>query len=243
MKSHPKQRHIDAVGIVLPVHNEQALLPGALDALSKATAQLPPRTQCRTAVVLDDCTDDSAVIARQWAQDGWIEVVQCRFKNVGAARRAGCTALLHAWDGLHPSSIWLSTTDADSQVPLEWLEAQLVAHAAGADMWTGRVEVSDWSFHRPSTIARWTIEYEREVAPVHGASMGLTARSYLEAGGFQSFASGEDRELYRSALASGARAHHDPDVRVLTSARRNARAPLGFAHALISIETADVGGS
>jgi glycosyltransferase involved in cell wall biosynthesis len=242
MKPNPEQRRIHAVGIVLPVHDEQLLLPGALDALSRATAQLPVGVECRTAVVLDDCTDDSAVIARQWAKDGWIEVVQCQFHNVGAARRAGCAALLNAWGCLDPNSVWLATTDADSQVPARWLEVQMAAHAAGADMWIGRVEVSDWSSHLPSTEARWTVDYGREMAPIHGASMGVTAWAYFEAGGFQPLASGEDRALYRSVLTIGARAHHDSVVKVVTSARRNARAPLGFAHALNAVEaTEDVG--
>jgi glycosyltransferase involved in cell wall biosynthesis len=238
MRPERSPRRIQAVGIVLPVHNEELLLPRALDALNQATAQLPAEIECRTAVVLDDCSDDSPVIACQWARDGRIEIIQCRSRNVGAARQIGCNALLRAWSGHDPSAIWLATTDADSQVPPEWVEAQLAAQSSGADIWTGRVEVADWSSHQPSTVARWTIDYGREVTPIHGASMGLTARTYIEAGGFRSLVSGEDRHLYRCALALGARAHHDPVVKVVTSARREARAPLGFAHALMLVESA-----
>lgn len=181
MRHDTNLRRIEAVGIVPSVRNEQVLLPAALDALHKATVQLPLEVECRTAGALDDCTDGSAVIARQWTQGGWIEVIQRRFRSVGAARRAWRAALLQAWDGLDPTSIWLCTTDADSQVPPECSEEQLVRHAAGADLWTRRVEIADWSSHQPSTMTGWT---EREVAPIHGASMGFTTSAYLKAGGF-----------------------------------------------------------
>lgn len=229
-------RNIRAVGIVLPVHNEELLLPRALDALGQTAAGLPAGVECRAAVVLDDCTDDSLVIARQWAEDRWIEIVECRSRNVGAARKAGCDVLLGAWTDLDSRSIWIATSDADSQVPLKWLETQLMAHEAGADIWTGRVEVDDWSPHQASTAARWRNDYTNEKHPIHGANMGMTASVYLAAGGFCALATGEDRELHRSAVAIGARAHHDPNLKVMTSARRLARAPLGFAHALVEVE-------
>jgi glycosyltransferase involved in cell wall biosynthesis len=240
MRAVPAERRIQAVGIVLPVHNEELLLPRALDALGRATSNLPVGLECRTAVVLDDCTDDSAVIARQWAKDGWTGLVQCHERNVGLARRVGCDALLHSWTHLDPGSIWLASTDSDSQVPPHWLTAQLAAHSAGADLWAGRVAVADWSSHRASTAGRWTTDYEQEVAPIHGANMGLTGSAYLEAGGFRAFVSGEDRELHLDVLATGARAHYDSEVKVVTSARRKARAPLGFAHALNAVEAAAI---
>jgi hypothetical protein len=148
----------------------------------------------------------------------------------------GCEAILQTWQHLDPDALWLATTDADSQVPEDWLVAQLDARSEGADMWTGRVDVTDWSAHRRSTSIRWASQYQNEAAPIHGASLGLTALAYRRAGGFQPLATGEDRALYRSARDTGARIHHDQVVKVVTSARRDARAPLGFAHALTSTE-------
>jgi glycosyltransferase involved in cell wall biosynthesis len=239
MKRHINSAPVDAVGIVVPVHNEEHLLPHALQAISKATARLPRRLQSRTAVVLDSCTDASVDIANRWADESRASIVSCDAANVGVARRLGCEALLHAWDHVDPNAIWLATTDADSQVPADWLVAQLQARVEGADMWTGRVEVADWSTHRRSTSVRWIDEYREEFAPIHGANMGLTARTYLEAGGFQAMATGEDRALHQSARNRGARVHHDQLVKVVTSARRIGRAPLGFAHALASVEAAE----
>jgi hypothetical protein len=106
-------------------------------------------------------------------------------------------------------------------------------------MWAGRVEVNDWSSHKPGTTIRWLHQYRQERAPIHGANMGLTAQAYLEAGGFPALATGEDRALHQSAFDAGARIHYDQVVKVTTSARRTARAPLGFAHVLTSLEAAN----
>jgi hypothetical protein len=64
----------------------------------------------------------------------------------------------------------------------------------------------------------------------------MNAQAYVEIGGFRAFLTGEDRDLYQRALKAGARLHHEAKVTVTTSARRHARAPLGFAHALTALE-------
>jgi hypothetical protein len=229
-------RRTRAIGVVLPIHNEEGGLGAALDALGEAIAALPTSLDCRVALVLDSCSDSSGAIARHWSRRHPGVLVGCDAGNVGAARRAGCTALLRSWPRLHPRYVWLSTTDADSQVPRQWLTAQATAHEAGASLWTGRVAVKDWSRHRPETARRWTREYDSESAPIHGASMGISAQVYLDIGGFDALLTGEDRDLYFRACAAGAIPHHDTTANVVTSARRVARAPLGFAHALSTID-------
>jgi hypothetical protein len=64
--------------------------------------------------------------------------------------------------------------------------------------------------------------------------MGFNAQAYLNAGGFAPLGTGEDRALHRAILGAGGRALEDMELRVITSGRRLARAPLGFAHALSS---------
>jgi hypothetical protein len=54
---------------------------------------------------------------------------------------------------------------------------------------------------------------------------------------------GEDQDLYQRALEVGARLQHEVNVTVTTSARRHARAPLGFAHALTALESELVRGA
>jgi Glycosyl transferase family 2 len=236
-----------AVGIVVPVHNEEKLLHLALDALRHAIANVPTRIECRVAIVLDTCNDASTAIAHRWAKthgsrcrgalDAGALLISCGESNVGAARRHGCAALLGTWSRMNARHLWLATTDADSVVPDPWLTTQITAHEAGADLWAGRVSVTDWSAHGPATARLWNQEYGQEGAPIHGASLGMNAQAYLEIGGFRALRTGEDRDLYQRALEAGARLQHEVHVTVTTSARRQARAPLGFAHALTALES------
>jgi glycosyltransferase involved in cell wall biosynthesis len=229
-----------AVGVVLPVHNEQELLGSALASLADAFDQLSHgELAMRAVVVLDACSDASEEITLQWQSTLArrrcpleITVVRSSAKNVGHARALGCASLLAQWSRTDPSRIWLATTDADSRVPTDWLATQVIRHETGVDHWSGRVSVDDWSGHHDETRLRWQNEYEREIQPIHGANLGFNAAAYLEAGGFATLETGEDRALHRALIAHGALSYFDSAVRVVTSARRRARAPLGFAHAL-----------
>jgi glycosyltransferase involved in cell wall biosynthesis len=229
-----------AVGVVIPVHNEQELLGSALASLTDAFDQLSHgELAMSAAVVLDACSDASEEITRQWQstlarrrRPLEIIIVMSTAKNVGHARALGCDALLARWSRLNPARIWLATTDADSRVPTDWLATQVIQHETGVDHWSGRVSVDDWWGHHDETRLRWQNEYEREFQPIHGASLGFNAAAYLAAGGFALLETGEDRALHRALVAHGALSYFDSAVRVVTSARRRARAPMGFAHAL-----------
>jgi glycosyltransferase involved in cell wall biosynthesis len=228
-------RRTTAVGVVIPIHNEEELLGRALSALDVALGAVPATIDHRVALVLDSCSDTSQDIARRWAAENSALLVYCEETNVGAARRAGCAALLEWWRLRPRHQVWLATTDADSRVPRQWLSAQVAAREAGADLWTGRVAVKDWSHGQAGTAERWTALYAREIAPIHGTSMGISAQLYVDIGGFAPLATGEDRDIYSRAISSGAVPHHDSTVDVVTSSRSTARAPLGFAHALANI--------
>ncbi len=231
-------------GVVLPVHNEEELLPAALAALDRAASQV-----CRLSVafgitiVLDACTDGSHHLASTWQCDtdgpwsGAIEIIEVGVGNVGRARQIGFGALLSRWSGVDPQDIWLATTDADSEVPGNWISSQLAIRSEGGQVWAGAVTVTDWSGRREGTAEMWRESYEVECLPVHGANFGIEAALYRETGGFAGLQSGEDRDLFERTLALGAVIGHDPRVRVVTSSRRVARAPRGFAHALSSFES------
>jgi Glycosyl transferase family 2 len=227
------------VGVVLPVHNEEDLLGAALAAIAEACAQVDVRIPCTTAIILNNCSDASEKISREWARElrrraGSHRAVVRRSTaiGVGNARRMGSLALFRQFVGIDPQRIWLATTDADSRVPANWLSAQLAAHERGADVWSGRVSVEDWSHHHPRTERRWHTSYENEATPIHGANLGFNGRAYLDSGGFPPLCSGEDRALHGAIVARGGRAIEDSDVRVVTSARTQARAPLGFSSVL-----------
>jgi len=233
------------VGIVLPVHNEEQRLPAALRSIDRAMEGIDDwATQCRLVVVLDDCNDGSSSVVDGWpAEDtkwgkkwGKAHVLSLRARNVGLARQTGCAALLDLWSATPAEHIWLATTDADSEVPRDWLTAQVRARTEGAEVWVGPVEVGSWDDRATGTADEWNRRYAREHRPVHGANFGIDAAMYLRAGGFEGLVTGEDRDLLDRALVQGAVVRVDASVRVITSARRQSRAPRGFAHALSAIE-------
>jgi hypothetical protein len=226
------RRKIDAVGIVLPVHDEEELLPRALQGLDVALAAVSPSISRRVAVVLDTCGDASSAIARRWAAEVGALVIRRECRSVGVARGTGVLALLERWPKRDCAQVWLATSDADSCVPPDWLTVQLDAHAAGVDLWAGRVRVAEES----STALRWTERYAEERYPIHGASLGFSGTLYTELGGFRGLRSSEDRDFHHRAVAAGFRILHDPRATVTTSSRRKGRAPDGFAGLLDTVE-------
>jgi hypothetical protein len=239
-------RRTKAIGVIMPVHDEEALLDRALEAIDRAFSRVGGQgIACRSAIVLDDCNDSSATIAQRWAGalrlrggEHQAMIVQSHSASVGRARRTGSDALLGAWADTDRRHIWLATTDADSRVPSDWLVAQLNAHERGTDIWTGRVAVDDWSLYQQGTARRWSEAYDNEVAPIHGANLGFNAQVYVDAGGFAAHTTGEDRDLYHAIVARGGRTLYDSVVKVVTSSRHKARAPMGFSCALASVEAA-----
>jgi glycosyltransferase involved in cell wall biosynthesis len=238
------------VGISVPVHDEEKLLPAALDAIGRAT-QLPAllgRTVV-IAVVLDCCSDRSRAIADAFAVDvaaqgPWRRVVVCRTDvgNVGVARHTGISAVLDAWGGRDPFGLWLATTDADSRVPACWIGHQLHHRRHGVEAWAGTVHVDDWSERGFELAAVYRARYRldlRQRAHVHGANLGFTAHAYELAGGFPPVATGEDHALWSALATVGARRCQDTSCPVTTSSRCVARAPLGFASHLDGLERHD----
>jgi glycosyltransferase involved in cell wall biosynthesis len=231
-------------GVVLPVHNEEELLPAALSALDRALSHVSGLSVAfGITIVLDACTDTSHDLASAWQQDpdspwsGAIDIIEADVGNVGQARQIGFEALLSRWSDVDPGDIWLATSDADSEVPRNWISSQLAMRSEGGQVWAGAVAVTDWSGRREGTAEMWEASYEAEFIPIHGANFGIDAALYREAGGFAGLQTGEDRDLFERTLALGAVIGHDPRVRVVTSSRRVARAPRGFAHALSSFES------
>jgi glycosyltransferase involved in cell wall biosynthesis len=224
---------IRAAGVVIPAHNEEDLLPSCLDAMREATQMLQP-TAVHLVVVADACADRTAARARQ----GGAVVVEIQARCVGAARRAGMREVLSRTRHLDPGSVWLATTDADTLVPPGWLAQHLRHAAAGWDAVAGTVAVTDWADHPPGLPPLFHQHYRAGpgVHPhVHGANLGFTASAYLAAGGFRASHTAEDHALVESLTAAGRRILRTTEVSVLTSARRQARAPRGFSHLLSTL--------
>jgi glycosyltransferase involved in cell wall biosynthesis len=230
--SHPES-HLDHIGVVVPANNEECALPGALTGLKAAARRVP--VPVTVVVVLDGCTDRSAEVVKRAGETPEIVIraVTLEARNVGVARRSGVAELLEILPG---HGLWLATTDADSVVPESWFAAQLRHAAAGARVVAGTVVVADWQDHSHAVRDRAVQDYF--AAPhrhIHGANLSFTSAAYQAAGGFPPVASGED-----VALVDAFRRNDEPiawamDLAVTTSARRQARAPGGFANYLSSL--------
>ncbi len=226
---------IKAVGVVIPAHNEEALLPSCLAAVRRAAGQLT--VPVYMVVAADACTDQTAARARGQCAS----VVEIGARSVGAARRAGVEWVLRRTRHLDPATVWLACTDADTLVPRRWLSRQLRYAARGWDGVVGTVTVADWDGHPSRVRSVFNQHYrawQRRHPHVHGANMGFTTAAYLAAGGFQPLRTAEDHALVNDLQAAGARLLRTTRSPVVTSARTHARAPGGFGWRLGTLAAA-----
>jgi hypothetical protein len=236
-----------AIGVVVPVRDEERLLGASLSAVARAIS-VPELAgvAVRVAVVLDRCADRSADIAGVAAEriggrgeDHRLVIIEANAGNVGVARHAGFCAVLADLEAYETEGIWLATTDADSRVPASWLTHQAIRRDGGVEAWAGTVNVEDWT-DRPATLrASFLHRYRATPAVgghVHGANMGFSGDAYVRAGGFPPVPTAEDHGLWRRFGDIDARRVHDRTCPVVTSARTHSRAPHGFAGALDALE-------
>ncbi|WP_255769903.1 glycosyltransferase [Pseudarthrobacter sulfonivorans] len=235
---------IRQVAVVIPVHNEEQLLSGALAAVREAADVLQshrPDVGASILVALDSCIDGSAAVTAQMAaEDRRISSLQVTFRSVGGSRRAGNRAALLAsyGQGLPYASpqLWLANTDADSSVPGHWLLRQVELADWGADAVLGTVE-PDPAGTESELLRRWHARHRlgEDHAHVHGANLGVRASAYALAGGFPRLRSHEDRMLVDRLRKNGAALWPTDTIRVRTSGRTEARAPQGFGTYLLSL--------
>lgn len=226
---------IASVAVVVPAKDERDEIRGAVESIMAARKLLDDasagRIITRVVVVLDDCRDASAEVV---AELPGVEAVTCRHGSVGAARRAGADHVLPAGA---PDSLWLANTDADSRVPADWLVRMLEHADAGADLVLGTVRPC--SSLSDTVMRAWLAAHDlgEDHRHVHGANLGIRASSYAELGGWSPLPSHEDLDLVIRAERSGKLAIRRPDdLVVITSSRRNGRAPGGFAGYLAALE-------
>jgi GT2 family glycosyltransferase len=218
------------VVVVIPAHNEEERLARCLRSVATAADQV--EVPVTVLVVLDACTDRSAD-----AVTGAARTLCVRGRNVGMARAAGFAAAAANPD----PRVWLATTDADCVVPPNWLAKQLV-HQRGSMLGVvGTVSVH-WNEHSPQTRLRYDRLY-RATGPthdhVHGANLAVRADAYWRVGGFRPLQVGEDVDLVDRLLNAGTPLVWDTDNAVLTSDRRDSRAPGGFGDYVRSLAESD----
>lgn len=249
---------IGQVAVVVPVHNEEQHLARALTGVRAAANALQldrPHVGVEIMVVLDSCTDGSRGIAGRFAAaDPRFRVLEVGFRSVGKSRRAGIEALLagrRAPTGPLPASLlsagplfpplpfppmWLANTDADSLVPVNWLQRQVELAEAGADAVLGSVE-PDPDGMDPEILKRWHARhpFKEHHSHVYGANFGVRVSAYRLAGGFPRQRSHEDGALVEKLRRHGFTVRATDSIRVLTSGRLHARAPHGFGAYLLAL--------
>jgi GT2 family glycosyltransferase len=203
-------------------------------------------------VLANNCTDGTADALREaFGADPRLDLREVSlpqpFAHVGWARRLAMDAAAAA---LRRSNDVLLTTDADTLVAPDWIDANLRALSAGCDAVAGaaflmrceRAQLATEHRRRLLTAGKYftALAYLRaEQAPRHdpwprhdyegGASIALRLETYRTIGGAPVLRTGEDRALFDAVRAAGGRVRHAPDVRVFTSCRLTGRAEGGTA--------------
>ncbi len=250
---------IGRVVVVVPVHNEEALLEDCLSSLCSAVdnaaahhnAGVRVSIDTQVIVVLDACVDASAEIALARAAEGLCTIIEIDERCVGAARAQGFLAAggspadvgNSARGDDYGASTWFATTDADSAVRPDWLSSQLVHARRGARVVAGTVLVdldTSGDAGAAATAAIYHSGYRHRPGHghIHGANLGIRSDVYWSVGGFDAVESDEDVGLIHRLEQAAIPVMYACDSPVTTSPRRIGRAPDGFAGHLRSIELA-----
>jgi glycosyltransferase involved in cell wall biosynthesis len=222
------------IGVLVPARNEEALLPRCIASLLAARASLPKQVTCDIVVVVDSSTDRTREIAETLLHGHGI-VVPVDARAVGRARAAAARVLLERYSG-PLERCWLANTDADCEVPVNWLADQLAIARQGIEAVAGIVDVDSFAEHGAFVQERFRLSYhiyaDGTHPHVHGANMGVRADAYVRAGGWLALETAEDHDLWHRLHQTGHRALSLAKLLVTTSGRKSGRAPHGFAEAL-----------
>ncbi|HEX6324664.1 MAG TPA: glycosyltransferase [Vicinamibacterales bacterium] len=195
------------ISIVVPAHNEEALIGATLEALTRGLRALGPPVPAHELIVVDDGSDDrTADIARA----AGARVVPVKVRQIAAARNAGAAAA---------SGDLLFFVDADTIVPERTLRASVEAIARGAVAGGAAAAL-------PRSEARWA---RAAWAPFQwgmvllrmpgGAFMFMTRAAFEAAGGFdERYFASEEIHLARALKREGRFVMVRPQV--ITSGRK-----------------------
>jgi hypothetical protein len=250
------------VAVAIPVKDEAERLPDCLAALAAQRDKFGgPIAPNSFSIVLfaNNCTDDSASLARSMRGRLGLDlrVIEASLPpseaHAGNARRAAmdyadsCLASTGERNGV------ILTTDADSRVPPLWIANNLAAFDAGAHAVLGNVDLDEEGALLPEALhQRGKLEGEYETlltelsarldpvdfnpwphhATISGASLAVTRKAYLRAGGLPRVPLGEDKAFVAELFRCDARIRFSPDIVVTTSGRLKGRAPGGVADTL-----------
>lgn len=167
------------VSVVIPAHNEAAALPACLDALANQDTQHQPEI----IVVNNASTDQTADVARNWADRLHLQVVDEPQPSRGGARHRGFAEA--------ETDIILST-DADSVVPLNWVEKLVstlvenpeAAAVSGSSYITDGTRFTNWSMKVSMPLSLHAYRLLIGHYMLTGANFAIRREAYEAAGGF-----------------------------------------------------------
>lgn len=214
------------IGIVVPAHDEEDTIGPCIRSLVRASSD--PKLEGEAVlvvVVLDSCSDATEAIVRGLG----VRCTAVQARNVGVARARGAELALDA------GARWLAFTDADTVVAPDWIYAHV---SQGSDAVCGTVAVDDWGDYGELMRTHYANSYTDADGHqhIHGANLGISAAAYRAVGGFSPLESSEDVALVNALRHHGASIAWTAAPRVVTSARRTYRAPMGFGATLERID-------
>lgn len=226
------------IAVVVPARDESRTIAACLEALTASRRAIPRAVTCGITVVSDASTDGTAHIARHMLDGRYDQVLDVELSCVGASRRLGAGAAI-ARSPLPPERTWIASTDADTLVPRTWVDQHRRFAGGGIEAVAGVVDLIPDEFGDPLVTSRFAAAYELAAdgthGHVHGANMGFRADRYLESGGWRPLTVGEDHDLWHR-LTVRSISMSSTALIVSTSARRQARAPFGFAADIAALE-------
>jgi GT2 family glycosyltransferase len=239
--------------VAIPVKNEVERIGACLESLAEQTVD---PAGMAVVLLLNNCADGTAEHVRALAPSLpfrlEIHAVELPdpYANAGWARRLAMEAAaeLAAPEGL------ILTTDADTLVDTDWIEANRREIAAGVDAVAGYVMANPIELMEldPCILERGSVEWEyqqlaaelearcdpepHDAWPRHnqncGASAAVTVAAYRRIGGLPPKRVGEDRALFEMLRRADFKIRHSLDVHVVTSARTDGRALGGLSDAI-----------
>lgn len=251
------------VCVIVPARNEAMTIASTLLSLAQQVDfqghPLHPYSY-EVIALFNNCTDNSAAIAHQFAKDHpnfVLHIVEMAFSPAEAyIGRVRQVLMDEAYRRLAQLGRWgvIASTDGDTRVAPDWIAATLAEIQEGADAVAGRL-LSDR--HERSQLDSYTktcylqavgygslsAELESQIDPdpfdqwprhhQHGgASLAVTAEMYAIAGGLPATRTPEDVAFYQALMRVNARFRHSLKVRVFPSMRQKGRALNGMANQL-----------
>jgi hypothetical protein len=256
------------VCVIIPVRNEAKNLETTLFALANQidlTGKLLEKDRYEIIVLANNCSDNSAEIARHFAACNpnlAIHIVEMTLDSqrayVGWVRKVLMDEAYRRLKLLGRDRGIIASTDGDTRVSPTWIASIINEIQNGVDAVGGRIlTVRDERLALDKTTRLYFLRYvcyryltaqlEAYLAPNpydpfprhhqhFGASLAVTVEMYEKVGGLPPTHTPEDVAFYDALMNVDARFRHSPAVRVYTSARIIGRAQAGLSNRLAQLE-------